>query len=150
MGSGAFPTEFEDEVASYIRETAHEYGTTTKRPRRIGWLDGVVLKYSANINGLTGIALMLLDVLSGIDYLYVCTAYQLDGKVIHTIPSRVSDFERCKPIYEKLPGWEEDVTNIKNMKIYLKMLRSILSLLKNNWYKRCHHFGRSRYQPNNC
>ena len=56
---------------------------------------------------------MLLDVLSGIDYLYVFTAYQLDGKVIHTIPSRVSDFERCKPIYEKLPGWEEDVTNIK-------------------------------------
>jgi adenylosuccinate synthase len=135
VGSGAFPTEFEDEVASYIRETAHEYGTTTKRPRRIGWLDGVVLKYSANINGLTGIALMLLDVLSGIDYLYVCTAYQLDGKVIHTIPSRVSDFERCKPIYEKLPGWEEDVTNIKkyedlpqNAKKYIEFIEKITGI----------------------
>ena len=95
VGSGAFPTEFEDEIASYIRETAHEYGTTTKRPRRIGWLDGVVLKYSANINGLTGIALMLLDVLSGIDYLNVCTSYKLDGKIIHTVPARISDFKRC-------------------------------------------------------
>lgn len=113
VGEGAFPTEFEDEVAKNIREVAHEYGTTTKRPRRIGWLDGVVLRYSAMINGLTGFSLMLLDVLSGIKTLKVCTAYELDGKVIKTIPSRISDFERVKPIYEELPGWDEDLSEIK-------------------------------------
>ena len=132
VGSGAFPTEFEDEIASYIRETAHEYGTTTKRPRRIGWLDGVVLKYSANINGLTGIALMLLDVLSGIDYLNVCTSYKLDGKIIHTVPARISDFKRCEPIYEKLPGWKEDLTNIKSYEDLPKNAKNYIEFIENN------------------
>lgn len=132
VGEGAFPTEFEDEVAKNIREVAHEYGTTTKRPRRIGWLDGVVLRYSAMINGLTGFSLMLLDVLSGIKILKVCTAYELDGKVIKTIPSRISDFERVKPIYEELPGWDEDISEIKeydklpeNAKNYIRFIEKI-------------------------
>lgn len=132
VGSGAFPTEFEDEVAHYIRETAHEYGTTTKRPRRIGWLDGVVLKYSANINGLTGISLMLLDVLTGLKEIKVCTSYMLDGEIIETIPSRISDFEKCLPIYETLPGWNEDISNIKiyddlpkNAKKYIEFIEKI-------------------------
>lgn len=132
VGEGAFPTEFEDEVAKNIREVAHEYGTTTKRPRRIGWLDGVVLRYSAMINGLTGFSLMLLDVLSGIKTLKVCTAYELDGKVIKTIPSRISDFERVKPIYEELPGWDEDISEIKeydklpeNAKNYIRFIEKI-------------------------
>lgn len=132
VGEGAFPTEFEDEVAKNIREVAHEYGTTTKRPRRIGWLDGVVLRYSAMINGLTGFSLMLLDVLSGIKTLKVCTAYELDGKVIKTIPSRISDFERVTPIYEELPGWDEDISEIKeydklpeNAKNYIDFIEKI-------------------------
>lgn len=132
VGEGAFPTEFEDEVAKNIREVAHEYGTTTKRPRRIGWLDGVVLRYSAMINGLTGFSLMLLDVLSGIKTLKVCTAYELDGKVIKTIPSRISDFERVTPIYEELPGWDEDISEIKeydklpeNAKNYIAFIEKI-------------------------
>ncbi len=114
VGSGAFPTEFDDEVAHYIRETAHEYGTTTKRPRRIGWLDGVILKYSAQINGLTGLSLMLLDVLAGLKTLKVCTAYMLDGQKITTVPARISDFERCVPLYEELPGFSEDISGIRN------------------------------------
>lgn len=132
VGSGAFPTEFEDDIAKRIRETAHEYGTTTKRPRRIGWLDAVVLKYSTMINGLTGISLMLLDVLSGIETLKVCTAYELNGKKIESIPSRISDFEVCKPIYETLPGWSEDLSQIKtyeelpeNAKGYIAFIEKI-------------------------
>lgn len=132
VGSGAFPTEFEDDIAKRIRETAHEYGTTTKRPRRIGWLDAVVLKYSTMINGLTGISLMLLDVLSGIETLKVCTAYELNGKKIESIPSRISDFEACKPIYETLPGWSEDLSQIKtyeelpeNAKGYIAFIEKI-------------------------
>lgn len=132
VGSGAFPTEFEDEIAKQIRETAHEYGTTTKRPRRIGWLDAVVLKYSTMINGLTGISLMLLDVLSGIDTLKVCTAYELNGKKIESIPSRISDFEACTPIYETLPGWREDLSQIKtyeelptNAKAYISFIEKV-------------------------
>lgn len=132
VGEGAFPTEFEDDTAKKIRETAHEYGTTTKRPRRIGWLDGVVLRYSCMINGLTGLSLMLLDVLSGIPTLKVCTGYTLNGKVIHTIPSRISDFEKAEPIYEELPGWKEDISNIltydalpQNTKNYIAFIEKI-------------------------
>lgn len=132
VGSGAFPTEFEDDIAKKIRETAHEYGTTTKRPRRIGWLDAVVLKYSTMINGLTGLSLMLLDVLSGIETLKVCTAYEFNGQKIESIPSRISDFEACKPIYETLPGWDEDLSQIKtyeelpeNAKGYITFIEKI-------------------------
>ncbi len=132
VGEGAFPTEFEDDTAKKIREIAHEYGTTTKRPRRIGWLDGVVLRYSCMINGLTGLSLMLLDVLSGIPTLKVCVGYTLNGKVIHTIPSRISDFEKVEPIYEELPGWNEDISNIltydalpQNTKNYIAFIEKI-------------------------
>ncbi len=135
VGSGAFPTEFEDEVASYIRETAHEYGTTTKRPRRIGWLDGVVLKYSSQINGLTGLSLMLLDILSGIKNLKVCTSYMLDGKEISTIPARISDFEKCIPVYTTLPGWQEDISSCKsydelpqNAKNYVSFIEKLVGV----------------------
>lgn len=132
VGSGAFPTEFNDSIATYIRETAHEYGTTTKRPRRIGWLDGVVLKYSANINGLTGLSLMLLDILSGLKTIKVCTHYMLNGQKITTVPARISDFEKCEACYETLPGWDEDLSNIKtyeelptNAKKYIEFIEKL-------------------------
>lgn len=135
VGEGAFPTEFEDEIAKQIREIAHEYGTTTKRPRRIGWLDGVVLRYSSMINGLTGLSLMLLDVLSGIETLKVCVAYQLDGKIIQTIPSRIADFARVKPIYKELSGWKEDISNITSYedlpiqaKEYIQLIEEITGI----------------------
>lgn len=135
VGEGAFPTEFEDDTAKRIREIAHEYGTTTKRPRRIGWLDGVVLRYSSMINGLTGLSLMLLDVLSGIPTLKVCIAYQLDNQMLKTIPSRITDFERVKPIYKELPGWSEDISHVKsyeelpiNAKKYIQLIEEITGI----------------------
>lgn len=112
VGSGAFPTELNDSLGDEIREKAHEYGATTKRPRRIGWLDGVALKYSTNINGFTSISLMLLDILSGIDKLKICTSYELNDKIINHLPANLKDFENCKPIYEEFDGWKEDISNV--------------------------------------
>ncbi|MGD9604672.1 MAG: adenylosuccinate synthase [Bacilli bacterium] len=135
VGSGCFPTEFEDETAKYIRETGNEYGTTTKRPRRIGWFDGVVIKYSKMINGLTGISLMLLDVLTGIDEIKICSSYKIIGKTINTIPSSIHDFEHCVPVYEELPGWKEDISQVKsfdelpeNAKNYIRRIEAITGL----------------------
>ncbi len=132
VGSGAFPTEFEDEISHYIRETAHEYGVTTKRPRRIGWLDGVILRYSCMINGLTSLSIMLLDILTGIKELKICTSYNLDGKEIFELPARSSEWERCQPNYITLPGWSEDITKCQsfdelplNAKNYVKKISEI-------------------------
>lgn len=135
VGSGTFPTEFENEVANYIRETGREYGTVTKRPRRIGWLDLVVLNYSRMINGLTGISLMLLDVLSTLKTIKLCTGYMLDGKLINTVPASIKDFDKCIPIYEELPGWDEDITNVRsfdelpvNAQNYIKRIEEIIKV----------------------
>ena len=135
VGSGVFPTEFEDETAKTIREVGHEYGTTTKRPRRIGWLDLVVLKHVARINGLTGLCIMLLDVLSGIEYIKICTGYLLDGKEIDYIPADYSEYSKCIPIYEVYHGWKEDITKVKtfeelpeNCKTYLKAIEKYLEV----------------------
>ncbi|XFA98403.1 adenylosuccinate synthase [Candidatus Izemoplasma sp. B36] len=135
VGSGVFPTEFEDETAKTIREVGHEYGTTTKRPRRIGWLDLVVLKHVARINGLTGLCIMLLDVLSGIEYIKICTGYLLDGKEIDYIPADYSEYSKCIPIYEVYPGWKEDITKVKtfdelpeNCQNYLKAIEKHLEV----------------------
>jgi len=128
VGCGTFPTELFDETAHYIREAGNEYGTTTRRPRRIGWFDAVILNYSKMINGLTGIAIMLLDVLSGLKSLKICTAYDLDGKIIKTVPASLSDYNKCKPIYEELPGWDEDITEVKKF--------SELPLAAQNYLKR--------------
>lgn len=135
VGSGLFPTEFEDEVAKDIRERAHEYGTTTKRPRRIGWLDCVVLKYSAMINGMTGISLMLLDILSGLEYIKVCCSYKLNGEYIDYIPADNDEFEKCEPVYLELPGWTEDISNVKsfeelpqNAKDYIEKIEELVGV----------------------
>lgn len=135
VGSGSFPTEFEDEVAKYIRETGNEYGTTTKRPRRIGWFDGVVINYSKMINGLTGISLMLLDVLTGLETLKICSSYKISGKTLHTIPASIRDYEHCVPVYEELPGWKEDISQVKsfdelpeNAKNYIRRIETITGL----------------------
>lgn len=114
VGSGAFPTEIEGELADQIREVGHEYGTVTKRPRRIGWFDAVVVNQSRRMSSLTGISLMLLDVLSGIDTLKICTAYTLDGEVIHALPSTIKQLNKVKPVYEEMPGWSEDITQVKS------------------------------------
>ena len=112
VGGGAFPTEIHDEMADRIRDAGHEYGTVTKRPRRIGWFDAVVVNQSRRLSGLTGVSVMLLDVLTGIDTLKICTAYKLDGKTIHALPSTIQELERVEPIFEELPGWKEDITHV--------------------------------------
>lgn len=109
VGAGAFPTEDRGEDGNRIRERGHEYGTTTGRPRRCGWLDLVVLKTSARINGATGIALTLLDVLDTFEKLPVCVAYEVDGKRYDMVPSDVDLLERVKPVYEEMPGWGESI-----------------------------------------
>jgi adenylosuccinate synthase len=105
VGAGPMPSELFDEVGEQIRERAWEYGTTTGRPRRVGWFDGVAARYSAIVNGYSSAILTRLDVLDGFTPVKVCVAYELDGKTIDTFPGSVGLLERCKPIFEDLPGW---------------------------------------------
>jgi adenylosuccinate synthase len=123
------PSEIEGDLAHYIRETGHEYGTTTGRPRRIGWLDTVILRHTKRVSGLSYLAVTLLDVLTGIDQLKIATSYELDGKTIDYIPADIDDFMRCKPNYITVPGWKEDITNVstfdelpQNAKDYLSTI----------------------------
>jgi adenylosuccinate synthase len=113
VGAGAFPTELLDETGNTIRERGREYGTTTGRPRRCGWLDGVALRYSTLVNGMTSISLMHLDVLSGFKEVKICSKYTFDGREIDDFPSDQARLTRCTPIYETLPGWSEDVSDAK-------------------------------------
>ena len=114
IGSGPFPTELNDATGDLIRERGHEYGTVTERPRRTGWFDAVVVNQSRRMSSLTGLSLMLLDVMSGFDTIKICKAYKLDGKEIYGLPATVKDIERCEPVYEELPGWKEDITHVKS------------------------------------
>ena len=109
VGGGPMPTELHDETADRIREVGKEYGTTTGRPRRVGWLDLVALKYTASISGATGIALMLTDVLAGLPELKLCTGYKYNGEVITNFPADVNVLKNLEPVYETLPGFPEPV-----------------------------------------
>ncbi len=119
VGQGPFPTELDDGsegIGERIRRAGNEYGTVTGRPRRCGWLDAVALKYTATLNDVDLLSIMLLDVLAGLPELKICTAYELDGEKIDFFPLDLGLLDRCKPIYETLPGFSEQVTEIK--KIY--------------------------------
>ena len=113
VGSGPFPTELHDTIGDGIRERGHEYGTVTGRPRRIGWFDAVVARYTAQLGGITDWAIMLLDVLTGLDTISICTDYELDGCRIKNPPSTIAALERCKPVYIEMPGWTEDITGCR-------------------------------------
>ena len=113
VGSGPMPTELTDETGDLIRERAHEYGTTTGRPRRCGWFDAVAARFSTRINGFTTAALTRLDVLDNMPLLKICTGYMLDGKTIDYFPASVTALERCQPVYEELPGWETPISDIR-------------------------------------
>lgn len=117
VGEGPFPSELFDATADDIREKGHEYGTVTKRPRRVGWLDTVVLNYVKQVSGVDNFALMLVDVLSTVDTIKICTGYMLDGKKINTVPSTLDEYQRCKPIYETMPSWSEDISNIEKFEL---------------------------------
>lgn len=109
VGAGPFPTEEPGEVGEQLRERGREFGATTGRPRRCGWLDLVALRYAQMINGFTELALMKLDVLSGLPELRVATRYRRDGELSEDFPSAAKVLERCEPVYEALPGWEEEI-----------------------------------------
>lgn len=113
VGSGPFPSELEDEFGDFLREKGHEYGTTTGRPRRCGWYDAPIARYSARINGVTDFVLTKLDVLTGLEKIPVCVAYDVDGTRIDEVPWSQSDFHHASPIYEYFPGWSEDLTGIR-------------------------------------
>ena len=113
VGAGPFPTELFDEVGEFIQEKGAEFGATTGRRRRCGWLDMVILNNAAQLNGLTGLTITKLDVLGELDELKICTAYELDGKEIGYVPTSLKELERCKPVFETLPGWKEDISGIR-------------------------------------
>jgi len=114
VGGGPMPTELHDETAELIRERAHEYGTTTGRARRCGWLDAVAARFTSRINGLTGAVITRLDILDALPSLKICFGYELDGKKIDYFPASIAALARCKPVYEELPGWQTDTTNIRD------------------------------------
>lgn len=129
VGKGPFPTELEDEMGELIREKGHEYGVTTGRARRCGWLDLVILKSSARISGLTSFAVTKIDTLAGIEKLKICTGYKFEDKVIDYFPASLEDLAKCEPIYEEFEGWDESIADARsydelpeNAKKYLKRI----------------------------
>ncbi len=115
VGGGPFPTELLDENGQKIREIGREYGTTTGRPRRTGWFDAVAVRYTSRLSGVHYLSLMMMDVLSHFDSINVCVAYELDGNRITRFPCRADDLRRCRPVYETLPGWNIDVSNVRKL-----------------------------------
>lgn len=116
VGSGPFPTELHDDVGAKIQKDGHEFGSTTGRARRCGWLDLVALKHAIRLNGITSLAMMKIDVLSGHDQIGICTAYKLNGEIIHDFPTATDLVSQVEPVIEYLPGWKEDLTQIKTLK----------------------------------
>src|SRR5690625_2829309 len=115
VGDGPFLTELTDEVGDQIRDVGREYGTTTGRPRRVGWFDSVVVRHARRVSGITDLSLNSLDVLTGIDTLKICTAYKYKGEIIEEFPASLDVLAECEPVYEEMPGWTEDITQVKSL-----------------------------------
>jgi adenylosuccinate synthase len=115
VGDGPFPTELFDEVGDTIRETGHEYGTVTGRPRRVGWFDSVVVRHARRVSGLTGLSLNSLDVLTGLETVKICTGYKYRGEIITHYPASLKMLAECEAVYEEMPGWSEDITGAKTL-----------------------------------
>jgi adenylosuccinate synthase len=135
VGRGPFPTELHDGIGEQIRRTGREYGTVTGRPRRCGWFDAVATRFTAALAGADELAVMLLDVLGELDELCLCTAYELDGCRIDSFPGDAFLLERCRPVYETMPGWKSDLTQVRrltdlpvNARRYVDRLGELLEL----------------------
>jgi adenylosuccinate synthase len=133
VGRGPFPTELFDKTGDFIQEKGAEFGATTGRKRRCGWLDTVILKNAVRLNGLTGITITKLDVLGGLKSLNICTSYEFEGKVVKDFPAGLKVLAGCKPIFETLPGWSEDISGIRkiedlpeNAKNYLRRIEELI------------------------
>ncbi|MET3683847.1 adenylosuccinate synthase [Alkalibacillus flavidus] len=114
VGDGPFPTELEDEIGETIREVGREYGTTTGRPRRVGWFDAVVINHARRTSGVTDLSLNSLDVLSGIEEVKICVGYEYRGETIRSYPATHQALTECTPVYETLPGWHGDLSNVRS------------------------------------
>ncbi len=114
VGAGPFPTELFDDSGDFLRSKGHEFGTTTGRPRRTGWYDAPIARYTARINGVTDFVLTKLDVLTGLSTIPVCIAYEVDGVRFDEVPVSQSDFHHATPVYEEFPGWTEDITGVRS------------------------------------
>ncbi len=136
VGSGPFPTELKGKAAERLRGTGanpwDEFGTTTGRPRRVGWLDGVLLRYAVRVNGLSELIITKLDILSGMEKLKLCTGYTVNNATVHDLPGGADGLSACTPIYEEMDGWTEDVTQVrkwkhlpKNAQKYLEKIASL-------------------------
>ncbi len=132
VGEGPFPTELFDDSGEYLRKTGGEYGVTTGRPRRTGWYDAVIARYASRVNGLTDLVVTKLDVLTGLDKVPVCVAYDVDGTRYDEMPDDQTAFHHAKPIYEELPGWWEDISKARtiedlpaNAQAYLRALEDM-------------------------
>ena len=135
VGKGPFPTELFDENGEFLREKGHEYGTTTGRARRCGWLDAVILKYSVRVSGITHFALTRLDTLTGLKKIKICTGYKFNGRIITDFPASLEDLAQCEPVYEEFDGWEEDIQGAKtfedlpyNAQKYVKRIEELMGI----------------------
>ncbi len=135
VGSGPFPTEIKNHIEEYLRTKGNEYGSTTGRPRRCGWLDLILVKTAIRLNSIKALALTKLDVLSGLEKVKICIGYEYKGKKIDYLPSSVLEINNLKPIYQELPGWKKDIKNIKNFeelpnetKLYIKTIEEYLGI----------------------
>lgn len=133
VGGGPFPTEQDNDTGQHIRERGNEYGTVTRRPRRCGWFDAVAVRYTARLSGVDTLAVMLLDVLSQLPEIRVCVAYELHGRSTTTFPSHVDDLRQVVPVYETLPGWQQEISDVRrkedlprNARAYLDRLAALV------------------------
>ncbi len=135
VGGGPFPTELKDAIGDRIREVGKEYGTTTGRPRRIGWLDGVALRHACRLSGFEFLALTLFDVLTGLEKVKIATSYLVQGQELHHFPPSLQILQNCSPVYRDFEGWDEDITGVKqfnqlpsNAKKYIKGIEEVLDV----------------------
>jgi adenylosuccinate synthase len=130
VGEGPMPTELKDEVGAHLSKVGKEFGTTTGRPRRCGWFDAVLAKKSMYLNGYTELAITKLDVLGGLDPIKICTGYELDGKTLNYPPESTVEFARCRPIYEEVKGWTEDISGAKSYEALPKAVRDYVERIE--------------------
>jgi len=130
VGEGPMPTELKDDVGAHLGRVGKEFGTTTGRPRRCGWFDAVLAKKSMYLNGYTELAMTKLDVLTGLDPIKICVGYNLDGKTLSYPPESTVEFARCKPIYEEVRGWTEDITGAKTYEELPKAVRDYVERIE--------------------
>ncbi|MFU8793898.1 MAG: adenylosuccinate synthase [Dethiobacteria bacterium] len=130
VGSGPFPSEDLEEAGDQLRQRGSEFGTTTGRPRRCGWFDAVIARYASRINGLTGLAVTKLDVLSGMEIINMAVAYRCRGSVTGDFPISIGDLQLCEPVYESFPGWDEDISRVRNFEDLPQTARNFINAIE--------------------